>query len=143
MMITSEDGLSTFELVSCGAEWSSYPSICFRAVALSPEVKGSVSHAWFSLPDCEQFLRDLSALHAGTVEQAGLDSLSPDECVFEVFSLNERGHLGVRFVMSGMRHAESTVFPFKLSAGFQLDSTALPGMAAALAAELARQKTSS
>ena len=48
--------------------------------------------------------------------------------------------LGVRVGISGFRYAESTSFPYSLTAGFQIDPTSLPYIADALRADIQQQR---
>ena len=141
MILHSEDGKAKFELVPCGAELVAYPSLCFSASVATPDVSGGHGESWFELEAVEQFIRGIAALEQSRSGSVVLESMSPAEFSFEVATLNSRGHLGVRFGFSGSRYAESTSFPYSLTAGFQIDPTSLPYIADALRAHIQQQRT--
>lgn len=132
MILRSEDGKAKFEFVPCGAELAAYPSLCFSASTTTPDVSGGHGELWFELEAVEQFIRGIVVLDQTRSGSVVLESMSPGEFSFEVFALNSRGHLGVRFGISGSRYAESGSFPYSLTAGFQIDPTSLPYIVGAL-----------
>lgn len=140
MILHSEDGKAKFEFVPCGAELVAYPSLCFSATTVTPDVSGGHGELWFELEAVEQFIRGLVALDKSRLGSVVLESISPGKFSFEVAALNSRGHLGVRFGFSGSRYAESASFPYSLTAGFQIDPTSLPYIADALHADIQQQR---
>lgn len=140
MILHSEDGKTKLELVPCGAELAAYPSLCFSVSVATPDVSGGHGELWFELEAVEQFVRRIVALDQSRSGSVALESMSPGEFSFEVVVLNSRGHLGVRLGISGSRYAESTSFPYSLTAGFQIDPTSLPHIADALRADIQQQQ---
>ena len=140
MNLRSEDGYSTLTLEPCGSELFAYPSLCFSASLKTPDVSGGIGELWFALDAFEEFLRGLATLHLDRSGSVQLASMSPDEFFLEFRALDRLGHLGVRLGFSGFRYSGRVSFPYSLSAGFQIDPTALPYITEAFRMDLAQQR---
>lgn len=143
MKLRSEDCKSSFALDPCGAELTSYPSLCFSVSIETPDVVGGIGELWFELDAVEKFISGIAELDQTRRGSVKLVNMSPEEFELKLFALNSRGHLGLGVNFSGVRLSDEVSFPFSISASFRLEPTSLRTVADALRQDIDLQRTSS
>jgi len=93
---------------------------------------GRVESVWFSREDINRFLLELRSLEEyrkGSANLVNLSSLSEyNPLRFEVFSIDEVGHMAVRADLLKVSYVGGGIHPLKVSVTFDMDAGDLPSM---------------
>lgn len=80
---------------------------------------------WVFHSSLQSFCRNLIRLEADRKGEATLESISPDELILKVFSVNSRGHMGVKGITGYSIQCENSSFNHSVSFGFEFDPSQL------------------
>jgi hypothetical protein len=97
----------------------------YVTVAISSNGFSGHNDLWVFHSSLQSFCRNLIRLEADRKGVATLESISPDELILTVFSVNSRGHIGVKGMTGYNIQSENSSFNHSVSFGFEFDPSQL------------------
>ena len=133
MRVSDADSFVEFEFKEAMPEHLSGGADVACSVAASRDgFCGRVESVWFSREDTNHFLSELRSLEEKRTGSANLTNLSSQSDYnplrFEIFSVDEAGHLAVRADLLKGSHVGGSLSPLKVSVSFPIDAGSLPSL---------------
>lgn len=129
MRIQSEDGYDFIELIQLEVDVSNYPSTCVQIEGRAHGFSGLNSRVWLSADDMQHFLTELVRLEQLREGSASLVSMSPDEAVLSLQTVDRAGHMIARLDLTRLVYGYYAGWlKQRLSITFEIDVSLLPGV---------------
>ncbi|WP_141504393.1 WapI family immunity protein [Paenibacillus luteus] len=128
MKIQSINQSSVLKLLHIQSERHYLPSISLSVSVADSGFCGENPEVWFEADEVSRFVTAVQKLDRERKGSAKLSSMSPDECLLAIISVDRSGHLVLEYQLSSQVYLEHSSQKRLVSGGFDLNPTDLERM---------------